>query len=188
VTTTTSPATRSSLRFGPTATRLACCLLVAWSAGCVQPTINTPPPAPTAGEVISVHALAGWLGMQMGRTSRYSAAMSNQANLLLIMAPPRPGVILNGTRLAADDGVIEMGGRLMVDRRLAAEIRRRLLHRRSSGQLSPLASSDRPPWSWTPVTAAKTPGRRTGTAQARAFWFWMPSSGSPGSFAGTIST
>jgi N-acetylmuramoyl-L-alanine amidase len=101
-------------------------LLITLSAvGCVNNSAASLTPS-RVDDRIPVTNLAQQLGMQIGRTSRYSAAMTRGTDSLLIVGPPRPLVILNGQRIGNGSGISEQHGRLMVERGLASQISRQL--------------------------------------------------------------
>jgi len=112
-----------------TATAVVGLLLALGAVGCIRNTPAALTPSRVYYDLIPVTSLASRLGMQVGRTSRYSVAMNGGTNSLLIMAPPRPMVILNGQRIGDGRGVAEQDGQVMVERELAWQISRQLKRR-----------------------------------------------------------
>jgi len=97
-------------------------VLAAATAGCTRNDPKTGPGPVSLGPV-GVEVLADELGMRLVNSGKYTACLTNCSNSMLVLGPPRAGVILNGRRLEADGEVAESGGRLVVKRALADRIR-----------------------------------------------------------------
>ncbi len=106
-------------------------LLAAVLVGCVPPqaTLSRQPgqARPTQGTaLISMSAAARQLEMRLVRSSRYSASFANQMNRLILLAPPRPGVLLNGREIAGAEQIVESESGMAVPIDLVTRIRRQL--------------------------------------------------------------
>jgi len=94
-----------------------------------------------------IRAMAERLGMRVTRASRYSASMGDTMNALVVMGPPRPGVILNGRRIAEGAGIVAIDGQLAVPASLPGVIRPRLRRRPSPPVKTPADPVEVPnPW------------------------------------------
>jgi N-acetylmuramoyl-L-alanine amidase len=75
---------------------------------------------------VSIHELAGSLGLQVGRSSSVSATLRNPANIVLVFADPDGAVHVNGQALPRRGGIVAADGILFVPAAYETSIRGRL--------------------------------------------------------------
>ncbi len=120
---TTPPAARFRLALP------AILVVAAWTAGCshvprtqgIEPGVD-----PDYVRRVSIHELAGSLGLQVARSSTASATLRNPANTVLVFADPDGAVHVNGQALPRRGGIVAADGILFVPAGYETSIRGRL--------------------------------------------------------------
>ena len=114
-------------------------LLAALAAGCQQPGLG-----PTAGTVVgapedtvSVHRLAGRLGLQVIRTTDTYVILRNRANTVLVFFDPGGRAFVNGQAVGPVGGMVRSEGILFVPSGVEGDVR---------AALRPVVEEDPPPF------------------------------------------